>query len=109
MPRVRCFVLMSLAIVAVSACAATPAPSAGLRVLVQLARPLGDAGRIAEAAAHGSGKVATYLAASGGDWHALNLSCSDADDCEAALQRLRADRGRFLAVQRDERKRVVTP
>lgn len=100
---------MSLPVLALCACTSAPAPATEMRVLVRLAQPLADPARVADTAARSSGKPVRYLAASGGDWHALALSCGDADDCETALQRLRADRDRFLAAQRDERKRIVTP
>lgn len=100
---------MSLALLALSACAAPLEAPAEARVLVQLAQPLGDPSRIADEAARSSGRAARYIAASGGGWHALALECAGTDDCEAVVQRLRADRSRYLAVQRDERKRVVTP
>ena len=100
---------MSLAILALAACANPPEAAAEVRVLVQLAQPLDDAARIAEQAARSSGRTARYVASSGGGWHVLALGCAGADDCEAAVQRLRADGSHFLAVQRDERKRIVTP
>ena len=100
---------MSLAVLSLSACTSVPAPATEMRVLVQLAQPLADPARIADTAARSSGKPVRYLAASGSGWHALMLSCGDAAGCEGALQRLQADRDRFLAVQRDERKRIVTP
>jgi hypothetical protein len=100
---------MSLPVLALAACAAAPAATAEVRVLVQLAQPQAEPAGIADTAARSSGKAVRYLASSGSGWHALALSCGDADDCEAALQRLRSDRDRFLAVQRDERKRIVTP
>jgi hypothetical protein len=109
MQRKRSAVLMSLSILALTACANPSEPAPEMRVLVQLAQPLDDAARIADQAARSSGKPVRYLAASGGGWHALALGCAGTDDCEAALQRLRADRSSFLAAQRDERKRIVTP
>ena len=51
-----------------------------------------------------AGVPVRYLAASGAQWHALLLLCVPAD-CDAALQRLTADRAGFLAVQRDELRR----
>lgn len=108
MPRARYLVSMSLPALALAACAssAPPVPSEA-RVLVQVAPPAGEPLRIAEAVGRASGVPARYLGASGGDWHALALVC--AADCDAAIARLRADSTRFPSVQRDERKRVVTP
>ncbi len=100
---------MSLSILALAACAAPPEPTVEARVLVQSALPLADAARIADEATRSSGRTVRYIAPSGGGWHALAVGCAGADDCEAAVQRLRADRSHFLAVQRDERKRIVTP
>ncbi len=93
---------------ALAACAA-PAPPvpAETRVLVQVAPPAGEPLRIAEAVGRASGVPARYLGASGGSWHALALVC--ANDCDAAIARLEAERSRFPAVQRDARKRIVTP
>ena len=96
----------TLALLALAACASAPATE--MRLLVQTAEPLGDAGQIAAAASRSSGRSVSYVAPSGSGWHALTLSCGGASDCEAALQRLQADR-RFAVVQRDERKRIVTP
>lgn len=108
MPRARYLVSMSLPVLALAACAA-PAPQAPaeVRVLVQVAPPSGEPLRIAESVGRASGVPARYLGASGGDWHALALVC--ANDCDAAIARLRADSARFPSVQRDERKRIVTP
>jgi hypothetical protein len=94
------------AIVALSACATAPATE--MRVLVQTAAPLGDAALVADAAANGSGRKVSYIAPAGSGWHTLALSCHAPSDCDDALRRLQADR-RFAVVQRDERKRIVTP
>lgn len=51
-----------------------------------------------------AGVPVRYLAASGSQWHALLLLCPPSD-CDAALQRLTADRSGFLVVQRDELRR----
>ena len=100
---------MSLSILALAACANPSEPAGEVRVLVQVTQPLDDAARIVDDAARSSGKSVRYVASSGSGWHALSLGCAGADDCEAAVQRLRADRRHFIAVQRDERKRIVTP
>lgn len=106
--------LMALAI-CLAACAApaiAPAEAVdGLRVLVQLAPDAASGGApderpasIERRAGLGAGVPVRYLAASGAHWHALMLLCSPTD-CDAALQRLSADRAGFLAVQRDELRR----
>ena len=42
-------------------------------------------------------------------WHAVTVACRGPADCELALRRLREDTTHFEAVQRDERKRIVSP
>jgi hypothetical protein len=102
-----------------AACAA-PAPasapgasaavaSAELRVLVKLAAASEDTAAIAAQVGAAAGTNARYLAASSPQWHALALRCADVQQCEAAFQRLAANRTDFEVVQRDERKRIVTP
>jgi hypothetical protein len=95
-----------------AACAApadTAGPAAGeVRVLVKLARPSDDAAAIVRQASAAAGTPVRYLAATSLQWHALGLRCGSAADCDAALQRLRADAAHFEAVQRDERKRPST-
>ncbi|MFZ2649562.1 MAG: hypothetical protein WA210_05595 [Burkholderiaceae bacterium] len=80
-----------------------------LRVLVKLAQPQADTSAIARLVSNRSGVTARYLAASSPTWHALALQCASASECEAALQRLRDARTAFDGVERDERKRIVTP
>jgi hypothetical protein len=90
--------------------AAAPAVvSAELRVLVKLARASADTDAIAAQVTAAAGTNARYLAASSPQWHALALLCADVQACEAAFQRLSADKAAFEVVQRDERKRIVTP
>lgn len=108
-------VLMASAVCLV-ACAAEPPnppadPAVGLRVLVRLApdaatgaAPDERPASIERRAGASAGVPVRYLAASGAQWHALLLLCVPAD-CDAALQRLTADRAGFLAVQRDELRR----
>jgi hypothetical protein len=96
------------ALVGLTACAAPAAPPE-LRVLVRLAQPAGDAGSIARLVSGHAGVAARYVAPASGAWHALALRCGGVADCENALQRLRAERAVFDAVERDERKRIVTP
>lgn len=93
---------------AVLGACASEAPAGPLPLLVKLARPSIDAAAIAADASAASGRAVRYVSAVSDEWHALSLACGSAPDCDAALARLRAD-ARFAAVQRDERKRVVTP
>lgn len=96
-----------------AACAAPPAAlsvvGAELRVIVKLAAASSDTRAIAERVAGAAGTPARYLAASSPQWHALALQCIDVQACETAFQRLSADSRAFEAVQRDERRRIVTP
>lgn len=99
-----------LSSLALGACAAEPtAHDGGLRVLVQLAQPSADEAAIAAQAGAASGRVVRYLAATSDRWHVLAIRCADELDCEAALGRLRADTAHFASVQRDARKRIVSP
>ena len=52
---------------------------------------------------------ARYVAATSTQWHALALRCGDESSCDAALARLRADTRTYESVQRDERRRIVSP
>lgn len=90
------------------ACAA-PAPETELRVLVKLAQPSSDTAAITRLVSSRAGVSARYFGSSGLAWHALRLPCDGVADCEAVLQRLRADRGAFDSVERDERKLIVKP
>jgi hypothetical protein len=103
---------LALALAALSACTTPMAeadPKAETRVLVKLVQPSSDAAAIARAVERAAGVPARYVASSSPQWHALALRCGAPGDCDAALQRLRADRASFEAVQRDERRRIVTP
>ena len=97
------------------ACAAPPpgavtaGPSAEMRVLVKLNKASADTEAIAAQVAAAAGTKARYLAATSPQWHALSLLCADAQACEAAFQRLSTQQSAFEVVQRDERKRIVTP
>jgi hypothetical protein len=98
----------------VAAPAAAPAAvadvaSAELRVMVKLATASADTAAIAAQVSAAAGTNARYLAASSPQWHALALRCADVQTCEAAYQRLAAHKAAFEVVQRDERKRIVTP
>jgi hypothetical protein len=97
-------------IVIIAACATEPPPPLSpMRLLVKLVQPSSDAGAIASLVARGAGVPARYLAPASAQWHAIVLECVNARECEAALARLRGDAATFVAVERDERKRIVTP
>ena len=106
--RTALIALMWGAMAWLSACA-VPAQETELRVLVKLARPSSDAAAIARLASDRAGVPARYLSSVSLTWHALMLPCSGTSECDALLQRLRSDRAAFEAVERDERKRIVTP
>lgn len=91
-----------------AACAA-PLPETELRVLVKLAQPSSDSTAIARLVSNRAGVTARYLGSSSLAWHALVLPCDGTSACEALLQRLRTDRVAIDAVERDERKRIVSP
>jgi len=97
-----------MASIAVAACAA-PQPESELRVLVKLARASSDGEAIARRASDVSGVPVRYVAASSSQWHALALRCGDASRCDAAVARLSADTATFESVQRDERRRIMSP
>jgi hypothetical protein len=89
---------------------AAPATApAGMRVLVKLTQASADTGAIAAQVTLAAGTQARYLSATSPQWHALVLQCADAQACEAAFQRLSADKAGFEAVQRDERRRILSP
>ncbi len=89
-------------------CAAPEASAAGappsLRVMVKLTRPSEDAKAIASEATRVAGVPVSYAAATSTSWHALALHCAGAAQCDAALARLRAAVGVYLAVEIDGRK-----
>lgn len=89
--------------------AAGVAMGADLRVLVKLRQPSEDGAAIATQVSAAAGTSARYLAASSPQWHALMLQCADVQACEVAFRRLSANQAAFEVVQRDERKRIVTP
>jgi hypothetical protein len=101
--------LPCLAVVALGGCAAEPQAMAGMGVMVKLAQPSADPTVIATMVGAAGGRPARYQSSSSTAWHSLAIGCHGAADCDAVLQRLRADTGRFEAVQRDERKRIVSP
>ncbi len=90
-----------------AACAATP-PDTELRVLVKLAQPSTDSVAIARLVSDRAGAAARYGGSVSLSWHSVVLTCG-ASDCETLLRRLRADPAAFSAVERDERKRIVSP
>jgi hypothetical protein len=104
-PRIATL-LLSGAVLA--ACAAEPT-AVPLRVLVKLVHSSSDPAAIAGMVSRAAGVPARYVAASSPQWHALTLACDGPRECETALGRLRAERAAFEAVERDERKRIVTP
>jgi hypothetical protein len=88
------------------ACAADAAPEPPpVRVLVKLANTtLVDASAIRGDAARIAGVRVSYAAAAGSAWHAIVLHCRGAAECDAAVARLRAATGTYLAVEIDGRK-----
>ncbi len=99
-----------LALLALGACASEPpAPSVGLGVMVKLAQPSTDATAIATLVSDTTARPARYVSATSTAWHAVTVACRGPADCELALRRLREDTTHFEAVQRDERKRIVSP
>jgi hypothetical protein len=99
-----------LAVLALAGCAAEPAPvQTGMGVLVKLARPTAEPQAVVAEVEAAAGRPARYQSSVSEAWHALFLRCDGAADCEALLQRLRADTTRIAAAQRDERKRIVSP
>lgn len=110
MPLFTRLVSLCLAALALAACAAEPAPAvSGMSVLVKLVQPSADPGNVTAQVAAAAGRPVRYLAAMSEAWHSVYLRCEGAADCDALLQRLRADNSRIAAVQRDERKRIVSP
>lgn len=87
------------------AVAGSQSPGADARVLVKLAGPSVDATAIEAEAARETGFAVRYAGPVGGAWHLLRLHCPDAAACDAAIARLRAANGTFLAVEPDGRKR----
>jgi hypothetical protein len=110
MPSLSPAAASCLALLALGACASEPpAPSVGMGVMVKLAQPSVDATAIATMVSNATARPARYQSASSEQWHAVAVACRGPADCELALRRLREDTTHFEAVQRDERKRVVSP
>lgn len=99
-----------LALLALGACASEPpAPSVGMGVMIKLVQPSVDATAIATLVSDTTARPARYVSATSTAWHAVTVACRGPADCELALRRLSADTTHFEAVQRDERKRIVSP
>lgn len=110
MPTLARSASLCLAVLALAACAAEPVPApSGMSVLVKLAQPSADPAVVQAQVAAAAGRPARYLSAMSEAWHSVYLRCDGAADCDALLQRLRADGSRIAAAQRDERKRIVSP
>lgn len=110
MPTSARIASLCLAALGLAACANdAPPPTAGLAVLVKLAQPSANGAAIATQVSLATSRPARYVSTSGADWHLVEVACRGPADCELALQRLRLDTARFVAAQRDERKRIVSP
>lgn len=105
--------VLGVSALATMAACATPTgdaqASGETRVLVKLVQPSTDTAAITRAVEQAARVPARYVASTSPQWHALALRCGSSDACEAALDRLRAERATFEAAQRDERRRIVTP
>ncbi len=110
MPSLSPAAVSCLALLALGACASEPpAPAVGMGVMVKLAQPSADPTVIATMVSDTSARPARYVSATSTAWHAVAVACRGPADCELALRRLREDTTHFEAVQRDERKRIVSP
>jgi len=110
MPTLARPAAVCVAALALAACATEPPPVVtGMSVLVQLVQPSTDGAHVAAQVSAAAGRPARYLSSSSDTWHSVYLRCEGAADCDALLQRLRADSARIAAVQRDQRKRIVSP
>lgn len=63
---------------------------------------------IAREAAHAAQLPVRHAAASGGNWHALAITCPSTALCDAAVARLRANPA-YAAVEPDERRGTAAP
>jgi len=88
---------------------AAPHAEPEFRVVVKLVRPSSDSAAIERLVASRAGVGARYAGSISLVWHTISLQCGAAAECETALQRLQADKVAFEVVQRDERKRIVSP
>jgi hypothetical protein len=104
--------IASLMLSGLAACttgAATPQDPAGvvqMRVLVKLQDASSDPLVLARQASAIAGVPVRYVSAASPRWHALTLECASSAECDAALQRLRADDRAFAEVERDMPKRA---
>ncbi len=97
---------------ALAACGApadAAAPQTDLRLLVKLKEASIEGAAIARAASAAAKRPVRYLSSSGGQWHVVVVRCVAGADCDAAIQRLRADVATFEAVERDALKRPAKP
>ena len=79
-------------------------------VMVKLAQPSVDADRDRHAGErHHGAPGALRVGHQRGTGMPSTVACRGPADCELALRRLREDTTHFEAVQRDERKRIVSP
>lgn len=87
----------------------TPAPPPPVAVEMRLQVKTGrlTEGWAGEALAHHASRIAglpvRHLAANGGGWHAVVLGCAELAQCDAGVQRLRAQREGFEVVEPDTR------
>lgn len=100
--------LVSVTLPLLVACAgATPKQS--LRVQVTTANDWPDLTLLAERAAQSAGVPVRDVAGIAPRRYAFTLDCSTAAECEQALQRLAAERGLIVSVERDTRSAVPNP
>ncbi|MDB6002240.1 MAG: hypothetical protein JWP52_3939, partial [Rhizobacter sp.] len=92
-----------------SASASADQSPSGVRVMVKLAKPTVDRAAVAAHAQDVAGVPVQATNAVSPDWHALSLACANAAACDAAIARLRADTGAFVAIETDARRRPLTP
>ena len=99
-----------LAGLSLTACAGSPAPrTVERRVLVQLVQPSADAAAVSAAATRHARVPVSHAAAASPAWHALALRCESTDECEAAIERLRAARSIYAAVELEGRRQKNAP
>ena len=106
-----CGTLLAWAAASLTSLAAPPetADAVHLRLLVKLTHPAMDVAALARQAAAIAGTEVRHVAATSPQWHALELSCADAKQCEAAEMRLRAESATFEIVERDARRKPLAP
>jgi hypothetical protein len=99
--------VLTLALVALTGCASELPQER--RLLVKLQQPSADGEAIARHAADVARTPVRYIAATSAEWHALTLRCAREQDCDDAMQRLRADTSSYASVSEDGRRRVHKP